>query len=399
MTVISDAEFDRAAELTPRHLLRYLRGRGWSALRGYGRGELWGLTAEDAGPGAEPVCEVMVPLDRGPRDYADRVADLLATLSMVEGRVPAEVLREMTLPPADWQYLRLLPDGPPGTAPLVELVPALSGLKELMTAAAAAAYTREPRPVQPAQKPQRVKDFVASVRLDQTRVGSYVIAAHTPIPEVTEARPTQESLPFDGGGDGSTSEPFARRVSRSLYAGVLSAQRAAETSVREDSLDAFSRYAGAGALTANLCEALARIGSEETRPYELSFAWTAELPMDQRTPPVAIGRQLLPALVEGARDLRDRLGQSDVVFRGTVVRLHRERGEGPGEATVQGYVTEDFESTTRRVRMQLGAEDYAKAGLAHNENHEVFVRGDLVRYGRVTRMEPVISFTVKHVYD
>ncbi len=303
MTVISDAEFDRAAELAPNALLRYLRGRGWSPLRDYGRGQLWVLPVP--GDPAVPY-EVMVPLDRRPRDYADRVADVLETLSAVEARRPGEVLREIALPPADWQYLRLLPPGPSGTAPLVDLVPALTGLKELMTAAAAAALAPEPQPVQPSQKPQRVKDFVSSVRLDQTRVGSYVIAAHTPLPEP----PPQSGLIFDDFADESRREPFERLVSRRLYAGVLCAHQAAKRTLEEDSLEDFAQYASAG-VSANLCEALVRIAGEDRRTYELSWAWSGELPVEQETPPVSIPTLLIPALEAGAKDLRARLGQRE----------------------------------------------------------------------------------------
>ncbi len=94
----------------------------------------------------------------------------------------------MRLPPVDWQFLRLVPPGPSGTAPLLDLVSALTGLKDLHTAAASSALG--PRAVQPAQKPQPVKDHVASVRLDQTRVGSYIVATHVPLPEVPTAGST-----------------------------------------------------------------------------------------------------------------------------------------------------------------------------------------------------------------
>ncbi|MEU2222025.1 hypothetical protein [Streptomyces sp. NPDC018347] len=397
MTMISEAEFDRAAELTPRQLVRYLHGRGWSASRGYGRGELWVLPAQLHS--GRPTYEVLVPMDRRPRDYADRVADLVETLSLAEGRRPADVLREITLPPADWQYLRLLPPGPSGTAPLVDLVPALTGLKELMTAAAAAALS--PQPVQPAQKSQQVKDFVSAVRLDQTRVGSYVIAAHTPIPEASVGEPAQDELPFDDPDDSSRigpTEPFERLVSRRLYAGVVCAQKAAMRSVREDQLVDFAQFAPAG-LSANLCEALVRIAGEERRPYELSFDWTAELPMRQETPPVALPSLLLPALEAGAKDLRERLGRRGAILRGAVVRMRRELGSQWGEVTVQGQIVDEYDSRARRVRMTLDPADYDKAAEAHREGHEVIVRGDLTVQGNRSRMEEIAAFTVLHVND
>ncbi|UUU23547.1 hypothetical protein [Streptomyces sp. DSM 40750] len=125
------------------------------------------------------------------RDYPGRVADILETLAVVEARAAGAILREMQLPPADWQLLRLVPPGPSGTAPLLDLVSALSGLKDLHTAAGSSADS--PQVVQPAQKPQVVKEHVASVRLDQTRVSSYIIAAHTPLPDPSPRRGQDEA--------------------------------------------------------------------------------------------------------------------------------------------------------------------------------------------------------------
>jgi hypothetical protein len=393
MTVITDAEFARAAELPPRAVLRYLRGRGWSPVRDFGRGQLWEM-AVSGEPG--PPYQVLVPLESRLRDYPSRITDLLETLSVVESRRLGDVLREMTLPPADWQYLRLLPPGPSGTAPLVDLVPALTGLKDLMTAAAAAALAPEPQPVQPAQKPQRVKEFVASVRLDQTRVGSYVIAAHTPLPEL----PVQEELPFEEPAETTRREPFARLVSRRLYAGIWCAHQAAERTVREDSLDDFARYEYAAAgVSANLCEALVRIAGEEQRPYELGFAWAADLPVEQDTPPVGVSRPLLAALEAGARDLRARLGQRGITVHGTVVRLDRSLPYGPGEVTVLGNAEGEEDRRPRRYRMVLEQDDYSQAGFAHDQGHEVTIRGDLVMRGGHARLVPVTGFLVRQVHD
>ncbi|MET9293868.1 hypothetical protein [Streptomyces sp. NPDC003077] len=385
MIVISDVEFDQAATMVPADILRYLRGHGWSAQRDYGRGQIWALPTPPGVSG--PPYEVMVPLDRRPRDYANRVADLLETLAVVENRRPGEVLREMTLPPADWQYLRLLPQGPPGTALLVDLVPALVGLRDLMVAAAAAAAgASDPQSVQPAQKSQRVKDFVSTVRLDQTRPGSYVIAAQTPL-----AGPNGE-VPVDA----PAAEPFARQVSRRLYTGVRCAGQAARESLRRDSLVDFAQYAAEG-VSANLCEALVRMAGEERNPYEFSFAWAPELRVNRDTPPLDFPRALLDPLQEGARDLRARLGRRGAFLRGTVVRLNRSRPHGPGEVTVLAAVEGEEHGRLRRYRMVLRQEDYSQAALAHDQGHEITVRGDVAMRGGQARVEPVTGFTVHRV--
>ncbi|MFE2025284.1 hypothetical protein ACFW9V_09035 [Streptomyces hygroscopicus] len=389
MIPLTDAEFEQAAELPPGAVRRYLRSRGWALARDTGRGQLWELRLDDD---TAPPYEVLVPLERRFRDYAGRITDLVETLSSVEARRPGEVLREMALPSADWQYLRLFPPGPAGTAPLVDLVPAFAGLRELMTAAAAAAAAPEPQPVQPAQKPQRVKDFVAGVRVDQTRVGSYVIVAHTPLPGPASG---QEAFLFE---DMAPSEPFERLVSRRLYAGVVCARRAAELTVANDSLDDFGQYTAAG-LSANLCEALVKISGEARSPFSLHFAWSPDIPVEVPTPPVGLAGPLLEALEEGAKDLKARMGRRDVVLRGTVVRLRRELSYGPGEVTVYGYLVDEGDDRLRRVRMSLDAQYYDRAAAAHRAGDEVILRGDLLVRGATARMERIVGLTVRPVVD
>lgn len=401
MTVITDAEFEEAATLAPEVVRRYLSGKGWQAERDLSGGELWERGAED---GSGPPYEVLVPLRRR-RDYAGRVADILETLAVVEARRAGDILREMQLPPADWQFLRLVPPGPSGTAPLLDLVSALSGLKDLHTAAASSALT--PQAVQPGQKPQLVKEHVAAVRLDQTRVGSYVIAAHTPLPDLGSGRRNeaagegddawQESLfdddVFPGGGpDLRPSEPFARTVSRMLFAGVTCAYAAADEALVRDSLDGFGRYVGAG-LSANLCEALVRIAGEEQRSFSLAFDWAPEMPMTQGSPPVTLTGLHMRALEAGAKELRERAAREEgAILHGVVTRLS---GQGDRQATIYGSLFHEDPSRVRSVRVELRPEDVDRATVAWRDGLQVAVRGDVEPYGTGVRMRGVRAFVVR----
>ncbi|MDT6984962.1 hypothetical protein ACFSUJ_20595 [Streptomyces lusitanus] len=389
MNVITDAEFEEARTLDPEAVRRYLGGKGWRAERNLSGAELWERAAQDDEPG--PPYEVLVPFERK-RDYPGRIADILETLAVVEARRPGDILREMRLPPVDWQFLRLVPPGPAGTAPLLDLVSALTGLRELHTAAASSALT--PQAVQPGQKPQAVKDHVAAVRLDQTRVGSYVVAAHTPLSPLP--RPRWPSLfdddAFSDGPGSRRPEPFARKVSRTLFAGVTCARAAAEETLERDSLTDFAPYAEAG-LSANLCEALVKIAGEERRGFSFAFAWSPEVRMEQASPPVEIARRHVEVLEEGAKDLRARLGREpEAVLRGVVTRLS---GQGDREAAVYGSLLREEDSRVRSVRVDLRPEDVDKATRAWRRGLEVAVTGDLEPYGTGLRMRQVVGFVVQ----
>lgn len=341
------------------------------------------------------------------RDYAGRVADILETLAVVEARRPGDILREMLLPPVDWQFLRLMPPGPSGTAPLVDLVSALSGFRDLHTAAAAsAAYLapgdpdRDPPAVQPAQKPQMVKDHVAAVRLDQTRVGSYVIAAHTPLPRPPapagrHEEDGQDSL-FDdvelSRRERRPPEPYARRVARMLAAGVTCAHFAAAETLAGDSVPQ-SEYMTRAGLSANLCEALVKIAGEERRDFSLSYAWSSELLMEQSSPPVMITGRHVVALEAVAKDLRERLGREQgAILQGVVTKLQRDRD--PREATIYGSFVHEDSPRQRRVLVELRPEDVDAAVRAWRQGVEVVVTGDLEPRGTGVRMRGVTVFTV-----
>jgi hypothetical protein len=396
MTVITDAEFTQAESLAPEVVRRYLSEKGWSAERDLSGAELWEWKPRDE-PG--PPYELLVPVRRR-RDYAGRVADILETLAVVEGRPAGDILREMRLPPVDWQFLRLVPPGPSGTAPLVDLVSALTGLKDLHTAAASSALG--PRAVQPAQKPQSVKDHVAAVRLDQTRVGSYVVAAHVPLPEDSHGGHDLEGQGFLFDETELTrqrvlaaqrSEPFARRVSRMLYAGVACAHQAAELTLAEDSVPHVEHMANAG-LSANLCEALVKMAGEERRDFSLSFAWSSERPMEQPSPPVSISRRHTMALEAVAQDLRERLGREEgAILHGVVKKLHRDMH--PREATIFGSFLHDEDRRQRSVRVELRAEDIDRAADAWRDGWEVTVTGNLEPRGTGVRMRGVTGFVVR----
>ncbi|MFJ2173922.1 hypothetical protein ACIOHE_13540 [Streptomyces sp. NPDC087851] len=399
---MTDAEFEESLALAPEAVRRYLSGKGWRAERDLNGGELW-----ERGPGNEPdpgdepgpPYEVLVP-SRRRRDYPGRIADILETLALVETRRPGDILREMQLPPVDWQFLRLVPPGPSGTAPLLDLVSALTGFKDLHTAAASSALA--PQAVQPGQKPQVVKDHVAAVRLDQTRVGSYVLAAHTPLPDPLARLPRvahEQATLFhaDAAPDGPgarQAEPFGRQVTRMLFAGVTCAVAAAEETLAQDSLTDFDRFTGAG-LSANLCESLVRIAGEERRDFSLAFAWSSELPVEQPSPPVNIASRHLEALEEGAKDLRARLGhEAGAVLRGVVTRLHAEH-LGSREATVYGFFEHEYAARMRNVRVRLRREDIDPATDAWRNRYEVLVEGDTEPRGNGVKMRHVSAFVVR----
>ncbi|MEU0936164.1 hypothetical protein [Embleya sp. NPDC005971] len=376
--------------------MRYLHAHGWQAAEHFGRSRVWEYSPPDD---PEPPFQVLVAADRSLRDYEKRMLDLLEAVARVESRAPTQVLSDLEMPSSDQQFLRLWPRTPSGTAPLVDVVPALSGLKDMMLSAATTADAqcegKPPAPIQNGQRPARARDFVSGVRLGQTQAGSYILAVQTPIPDVEP----QSILPFEDETSRTARQPYARAVTTFLYTGALTAATAAREILRRDTTDVLLEDYAAGGVSANFCEALARIGGEEHNTFGLTFAWSPDLPVSQPTEPLSFDRHMQYALKEGAAALRQRYGQRNALVRGIIVRLNREQTSGPGEITIAGLVAGEEAVRSRRFRVHLGEADYAEAAVAHHEGNEVAVVGDLERRANRTHIVHVREFTVVRIAD
>src|SRR5580704_18937120 len=81
--------------ITPRALKGYVEGLGWQRVEG-----VEGPIAAYSSP-ADKNRQIIVPLDDGIDDYADRTADAVGRLADFENRPAREVLDHLLLPPAD----------------------------------------------------------------------------------------------------------------------------------------------------------------------------------------------------------------------------------------------------------------------------------------------------------
>lgn len=260
MTVVGVPEHE-LARLRPRDVAHYLRSRGWtpgSRIRYSRRWEReWGGQRH----------RVLLPLDSELTDYTDRMADLIGALSATEGRPPSAVHQDLTLTGLDVQYIRTMPRTPSGTIPVQDGVLAVTSARDLLMAAACDTVAEEHRLVQPRRKPQRAKDFVESARFGPSAPGSYIFTVQVPLPEATSEGSLFEDVPdLD-----VAPEPFARQVSRRMFEAVTAARTAAERAAVADDSAPFAEGVEHG-ISADLCEALAGIGGQDSRSSQAGAA-------------------------------------------------------------------------------------------------------------------------------
>jgi hypothetical protein len=361
----------------PRNIRLYLRMHGWER-EGSASDQpgIWRLPTDDG------TYEVLAPSSRGTGDFKDRVSELLRTVSIVEDRSPAEILRDLATQAFDVQYIRTEYGGPPGTAPLRDTADAYSAVQGIV--AAAATSLDDPRPVLPPQRPGPTANLLRRVLAGPTGEGSYIISVWTPIPP--RLTPDEDAVLFE-----MDDEPYERRVTTHLHTALVSARDAVRDVLNDSGgVERFVELAPAG-VSANLCESLVALSGQNNAPFDVQFAWALDRPIPVSEPSIRFESETLPILSEAARVIRSLLPQ-EVQMRGQVVRLHREGNLGSGEVTISGVAISDTIERPRRVLVSLSEPDYQLAIRAHREYIDVDITGILVERGTRARLEQAHGF-------
>jgi len=381
-------EYLRAiSALTPDEVQQYLTSRGWQRRRQ----TRLGATIWTHGTGAEES-EVLVPGDRGLRDYLSRIRDVVGTLAAVEDRPEQDVLRDLSQPYVDTQYFRTQPATPSGTTPILSGIAALEGIRDLMEAAAYS-VVRRPAPVLPGgRRPAETTAFVRNLRVGPTSPGSYVIAAQVPL-----TVPAPDARLFEV----EIEEPFERRVLVRLYQALRAAQNAASEVLRTDDMDAFDGQVENG-VSANLCRALAKLSGPDgdrdrrPRPFEIDFSWASGLADRPATVPVRFRPELIRVLDSAADELGAVPPEGTAVITGTITKTDRDDPSSP-KVKVRGTVrVETREGTQERQRalwVTLTPEQFAnQVPQVVATTDRVRATGELTHTGKRMELNPLRSF-------
>ncbi|HJT33107.1 MAG TPA: hypothetical protein VJ783_13780 [Pirellulales bacterium] len=343
----------------------YLRARGWTAPQvEVGRAAIWKTTSN----GDE--YEALLPLDVGLRDYALRMGDLLATLSIAEKRSQWAVYRDLLTIGSDVTRIRIAdPELADGTLPIEEHAQIAQKARDLVLAAACAAT--ETRPVWHKRKPSQAMEHMRRVRIGQSEQGSYVVTVLSRVPPFLH---DEKSQLFD------PEPPFERRVTETLAQSLAALERAAENAALTQEMAAFDEAVPRG-VNANLCDAVVGLwgGDESRRHLEFSFSWSATRPAAaDAVRAVAISADRIPLIREAGRQMRDRAPLLDFDLSGPIVKLERAEGAATGKVTVVGIVDDRH----AKVSVELPDADYHAAVAAHGQGKTLRLSGTLAKEGR-----------------
>jgi hypothetical protein len=368
-----------------RSLKEYLSAVGWAMADEDDRTSVWrpdqSLTDEFV---------VVLPAREDFRDYGQLVYESLRVLAYAEHRSVEEVSADITYGAADTVAARLVPDAPPGEAPLSLAYSALSALRSYVIGSGSALDNHAL--VLPASRPLRAEAYVSKVRV-ATQPGSFILTLALPLFETfdeapraageisgSEAEPVQEPLLE------VPPQPFGRRVTDRMAAVARNALVLADAVNSGDR--PLSAFGMPGTLAANATEleALSGLGGPERSTYRLRFAQSSVSPAarDAVVLQVTPGQQRVMA--EAADYLRTEQPRADVTAEGVVVRLSRDHHFGPGVVVIEGIA--DDSGAVRRFYAELTERDYDEAIRAHSLGLRVVARGDLITRGSYKWLRP-----------
>lgn len=346
--------------ISPAALSAYARVAGWSRQEPY-------RVHSDIYVG-EARLEIIVPRTERLGDYASVVATLIETFAKVAGQDELTVYRSLVTADRDVVRVRAAESGD-GSVSLTDGVDLISGARDMLLSAACS--LREPQPVYRAGANREAAHLLKQVRLGQTDQGSFVVTLLTPV--VPPPLPALLPDPDD------RNAPLERQMTRRLAEALTAVRQAAECTAAGDE-GAFGE-AVANGVSANLCEALARI-VEPFPTLDIGISWARTRPLTVPGTVVRFGRADAAFLREAARLLRDRAPRPDMRLYGFVRLL--KRGEADTEGTI-GLAT-SIDGQRQSVAVVLGQLDYERALQAHGDRALVVLTGDLERMGQRWRL-------------
>ncbi len=361
---------DALMAISPAALSAYARIAGWNRDKSYR--EHSDIYIGEARP------EIVVPLTARLGDYASAVAALIETFAQVAGQDELTVYRALATADRDMIRIRAA-ESDDGSLSLNDGVNFVSGARDMVLAAACSLHG--PRLVYRAGANRDAAELLRQMRLGQTDQGSFVVTLLTPI-----MPPPMPSL-FEDPDD--LNAPAARRMTKRLVEALAAVRRAAEQAGSGDG-GAFEEAVASG-VSANLCEALAKIIEPFPR-LDIGVSWARTRPMTM--PETArFGQADAPLLREAAQSLRERAPKPDVRLYGFVRIL--ERGEEEADGTIR--LRTEIDGQPQSIAAVLEQADYERAVQAHKDRAPVMLKGDLERTGQRWRLlNPQVESVLKN---
>ena len=312
--------------------------------------------------------EVVLPFSYV-KDFRQRIRDALKAIASFEKCEVSDVISDIRLLYSNVITVRVIhADTDDGTIPINDGVLLISKAKDLLSSAAQAVYAK--RKHFSGLTPQHARDYLDTLLLGQTEIGSYVVNVIAPNQE--------NSIVGQAIADPTTIDavPLSQAITLSLVTGLAAFEKASMKYADEGSLKAFDDAVSSG-VSANLCDALLGFsGEKHNRTFEISVtaATAAAAPMfGSESRKFEFNEKQVEVLEKASCYYKDDYVLADRELIGYITKLDRPKGETAGTITLDSTLS----GVERKVRVLLTGNDYHLAVVAHDNGEMVRVQGDV----------------------
>jgi hypothetical protein len=342
----------------------YLEAQSWSAVGRYG--DVATIFENKNLSGSS--FEILLPIQENVADFAARMSDAVTVLSQVEDRDEISVFHDLIKSGFDVVRFRAPNADNAGTIPLQSGVALYDHARDVVVAAANA--TVKPKRAYRGNSSDRAKQYLDTLRLGQTEVGSYVLTVLSP---VQPSLITNQASLFPDLDIGD--EPFSRAVTLTLARSLHATKHAVNEAAATGKLAPFEAAVDFG-VSSNLCEAIAKL-AQEGSGVNISLSWAPVRRGLLSNVNYTFTEDNARVLSEAAAAFRESEPQSDITIEGFVVALDRKPEEFDGKAKIRGFV----DGKIKTISADFLSPDYKKVVSAHDRKLRVKVDGDLIKRG------------------
>jgi hypothetical protein len=374
---VSDGRDRRDPGVTSEQLAAYLQDTHWfedGKIRSVAT--IWHRHEE-----ANAEAEVVVPLHSA-KDYRQRMREALSAVSSFENREILDVLNDVKRLFSNVITVRVIhADTTDGTIPINDGVLLISKAKDLLLAAAQSIYSKKKQFL---GTPKEAREYLETILLGQTEVGSYVVNVIAPIQsgsiveQVTAAQ-----------------VPLAQAIASNLVTGLEALEKASDLYDEGGTLRVFDEAVQAGA-SANMCDALLGFsGEKRNRTFEITVTASPGPLFESQPKRFEFDAKHVELLEKASGYYKDDYVLPQRTLVGYIRKLSRPKDETSGTVTMQAQVSD----VERSVRMELTGDDYHMAVIAHDKSELVKVDGDVHIKSKTARLMNPTNFGVIKVQD
>jgi hypothetical protein len=300
---------------------------------------------------------VVIPVDPTFEDYTLRLREVLTRIASVYPRRPESILLEIELPGSDELTNRKDLPSIGGSIGWAAGESQITGFRKTLIASAKATAVKQ-RQFGHSQ-PKIAREFLSRLRMGQTRPGSFIITALSPIGAFA-ADPKNNQ--YD-----DTFAITGRNVVETLTGSLETLLAATNEYLAQDKDEVFDATISGGVSVDLLKGVSENLGTAEGT--EIAIDWNPRVPRADgvRTTSVVFEAKHRPALIAAQKRLQKLSKGQPVKILGRVTNLDRKDPKSPGVITVD--VIDGAEPSTVKIRLES---EYNETGASH-------FPGDLIR--------------------